>query len=1089
MTPRFDPRLLLAPKAGKMNAGNAPVGVNEANNDTSDTSGYRFYGDDTGPGMSTFMNQHHNTKERDTPLQMLKRKYDTQEDIAEPRTKGAAHISGGRSGGILSEGMKAEAKRIAEKNGSNAQAIDLTDMVDAEIDDDLMITSSRRFCKLECGNEIDDNGPDVCASCQERRLDPNPEVNIGTIHVQANCHRIPAISTKSLLGKDYWPPAKVQFERDRSSANQIALIDREQNRFGRINAQAANALCGLINGMNISKLRFKMFLDKRSRKPGEIPGQPTSQTIPVLVNMYCPRDKAEQIGRYLSQRQLYLSTPTIGVENGIGLLNPQVPQNFGNQQMGAVRVSNYTTTISRTQEEMRQEADSLFANMRGNDQLEEKEANMAIIATHLMPHQKQGLQFLAEHEESEGEDEDVQPTDDTTETKNKQKLSLWTRTVEGSGRVTYRNVITGQGLKNKPAPVYGGLLADMMGLGKTLSIIALIADTLDRAGTFGEEEPDLGVDTIHRNAKGTVIVCPKSVLSNWSEQIIAHTVPGSLSVYVYHGPSRCQDLDELAQYDVILTTYGTVATEVSDSLKKKTALVSINWYRIVLDEAHMIRNSNTSASKGACALTARARWAVTGTPVQNRLDDLGALIRFLRIKPFDEPGTFAQYILAPFRNQNTDALRHLRLLVDGITLRRLKDKIAMTDRVEKTVELQMSGEERTLYERFAAMSGTQVLSMTHSKTKTFRGKTYARVLKCILRMRMICAHGKEMMTEEDSKDLEGMDESNAIDLDAEDGDRAFITEKLAYETFHLQRQNDYAQCSDCGKDILGKEGKAQETSEESDESSDDDPEDDTVCSLTPCFHLYCPKCKLKLQEKVQPTLRVDNWHDCPSCEAHVRFEFFDLNPKGYQTYLDEYVYDRKKGKIATWNEENYSGPHTKVKALLDALDQSTQETIQLPYGEPPIRSVVFTEWTSYLDLIEHALALRSIGYVRLDGRLSIRQRSAVLDTFKSDPAITVLLVSIRAGGQGLNFTAANKVYMMEPQFNPGVEHQAIDRVHRLGQKRDVEIVRFIMKDSIEVNIQKLQAQKVKLAQLSMERKLTRSEEGVKRMEELRSLFK
>ena len=106
-----------------------------------------------------------------------------------------------------------------------------------------------------------------------------------------------------------------------------------------------------------------------------------------------------------------------------------------------------------------------------------------------------------------------------------------------------------------------------------------------------------------------------------------------------------------------------------------------------------------------------------------------------------------------------------------------------------------------------------------------------------------------------------------------------------------------------------------------------------------------------------------------------------------------------------------------------------------------------------------------------------------------DPTITTLLVSIKAGGQGLNFTAASKVYMMEPQYNPGVEDQAIDRVHRLGQNRDVDVVHYIMRDSVEEGIVKLQTKKKDLANFTMERKMGKEEAARRRIEGLKDLFK
>jgi SNF2 family DNA or RNA helicase len=128
------------------------------------------------------------------------------------------------------------------------------------------------------------------------------------------------------------------------------------------------------------------------------------------------------------------------------------------------------------------------------------------------------------------------------------------------------------------------------------------------------------------------------------------------------------------------------------------------------------------------------------TALPNRLDDLGALIRFLRIKPFDEPGNFQSYIIAPFKNANENVLQHLRLLVDSITLRRLKDRVGMTPRNEYYETLEFSDEERQLYGHFANKSNLQLRSMTRASDK-LRGNSYAHVLRSILRLRMICDHG------------------------------------------------------------------------------------------------------------------------------------------------------------------------------------------------------------------------------------------------------------------------------------------------------------------------------------------------------------
>src|SRR5438046_7812046 len=119
--------------------------------------------------------------------------------------------------------------------------------------------------------------------------------------------------------------------------------------------------------------------------------------------------------------------------------------------------------------------------------------------------------------------------------------------------------------------------------------------------------------------------------SNKKEQINMHIKPGALTYYIYHGSNRPSDLNELAKYDMLITTYNVVSSEHGrrtngTRIGDDSPLEHINWFRIVLDEAHMIREQTTRLSRAVCGLSAQRRWAVTGTPVQNRVGDLGAWI-------------------------------------------------------------------------------------------------------------------------------------------------------------------------------------------------------------------------------------------------------------------------------------------------------------------------------------------------------------------------------------------------------------------------------------------------------------------------------
>ncbi|RKO97228.1 P-loop containing nucleoside triphosphate hydrolase protein [Caulochytrium protostelioides] len=135
-------------------------------------------------------------------------------------------------------------------------------------------------------------------------------------------------------------------------------------------------------------------------------------------------------------------------------------------------------------------------------------------------------------------------------------------------------------------------------------------------------------------------------------------------------------------------------------------------------------------------------------------------------------------------------------------------------------------------------------------------------------------------------------------------------------------------------------------------------------------------------------------------------------------------------------------------------------------ADPTIKSIVFSQWTSMLDLLEVALDEVGLGYCRLDGTMNRDDRSAAIEAMRADPEKRVFLVSLKAGGVGLNLTFASRAYIMEPYWNPAVESQAIDRIHRMGQTRPVETTRYIAKDTVEDNIIKLQERKTQLAKMT-----------------------
>eukprot|EP00667_Euglena_gracilis_P003307 EG_transcript_3316 len=151
----------------------------------------------------------------------------------------------------------------------------------------------------------------------------------------------------------------------------------------------------------------------------------------------------------------------------------------------------------------------------------------------------------------------------------------------------------------------------------------------------------------------------------------------------------------------------------------------------------------------------------------------------------------------------------------------------------------------------------------------------------------------------------------------------------------------------------------------------------------------------------------------------------------------------------------HSRPSTKLKCMLAAL----AEVLQLSDPQDPNKVLIFTQWTQMLDLIEARVTAAGHSFARLDGSCNMKKRQEALDRFARDPTCNVLLMSLKAGGVGLNVTAANVVFLMDLWWNPAVEDQAIARAHRTTQLRPVTVHRFLIKSSIEQRILKLHDRK------------------------------
>lgn len=193
----------------------------------------------------------------------------------------------------------------------------------------------------------------------------------------------------------------------------------------------------------------------------------------------------------------------------------------------------------------------------------------------------------------------------------------------------------------------------------------------------------------------TLVVCPVSLAKQWQEELDRMSVKGSLRSSLWYGTDR-GDLDVLlnapdgdVRTDVIITSYGTLVSEHGRWLKNKDkssydggSLFDVQWLRIVLDEAHTIKNRSSRGAKACSDLQAQRRWALTGTPIVNRLEDLYSLLHFLQLEPWGTYSFFRTFVTQPFLAQDPKALDVVQFILEQCLLRREK---TMRDRDGKPI--------------------------------------------------------------------------------------------------------------------------------------------------------------------------------------------------------------------------------------------------------------------------------------------------------------------------------------------------------------------------------------------------------------------
>lgn len=258
----------------------------------------------------------------------------------------------------------------------------------------------------------------------------------------------------------------------------------------------------------------------------------------------------------------------------------------------------------------------------------------------------------------------------------------------------------------------------------------------------------------------TLIIAPVALLQQWADEIRQHAKVGNFSVHIHHGTNKIQTLQALRDADVVITSYATVMHSYPSTKKPSSARMTneeqevwwagqwrgrgilhrIDFWRVILDESHILKNRKSRTSLACQSLHALHTWALSGTPIQNSLEDIYPVFRFIR---HPHVGSWEQFSIV-INGSKTDAAKRVQAVLRGCMMRRnKKDQLLGTDLVvlprmrKRMVELEFSDEERALYKCVEDKS-REVLN-GYIKEGTVM-KNYTIVLVMLLRLRQICDH-------------------------------------------------------------------------------------------------------------------------------------------------------------------------------------------------------------------------------------------------------------------------------------------------------------------------------------------------------------
>lgn len=642
-----------------------------------------------------------------------------------------------------------------------------------------------------------------------------------------------------------------------------------------------------------------------------------------------------------------------------------------------------------------------------------------------------------------------------------------------------------------------GILADEMGLGKTIQAIALLSHLSSARGIWGP----------------FLVVCPSSTLHNWQAELSRFCpclkvlpywggIKERKALRKYMNPRKAGNQD--SPFHVCVTSYQMVLTDEKVFQKPK-------WKYMILDEAQAIKNVATMRWNVLLGFSCRNRLLLTGTPIQNSMAELWALLHFIMPQLFDSHEQFQEWFSKDIEAHSQDAgslnqhqLQRLHTILKPFMLRRIKKDVEneIGQKTEVEILCEMTSRQRVLYSMIKRkLNISDLFTMADSKAKV------ENLMNLMMQFRKVCNHPDLFERRREHTPVTFRDLSLQFGACTPAGFNqlpeiwAYNHSPICYKVprlVHLElwvstpyRISIYDPAEYQWMRLLG--------------WSLSDLERlsmacDVVKAVLAAAYLWrlrevaeyeeldLPLLCIALPGKVLPSVEVPDLRiiksiykpavlSAPiqiSCSS-LHFSNHLIGPS-HSPYLKRLMFGDAFKPASCFTSRGHVGP--KLPSLSGELEQPNYVELAVPLklltdsaklkslddllrtlSSEGHRVLIFCQMTRMLDILEDYLYLRKYSYLRMDGSTAIGERRDLIDEFQNNPSVFAFILSTRAGGLGVNLTAADTVIFYDIDWNPTMDAQATDRVHRIGQTKAVTVYRLITARTVEERILRRAKQK------------------------------